>query len=121
MQDCHKSAGTSLGIDEDAFGGRYAWRHLFVTNMVDPLSVSGAESMAAARHRSVSDHVGCREIDIVSEEGDGALVLIQKNNISAASTIINKRKQEQSPLTQKVEPIATNGIDSPSSDNNSES
>ena len=57
IHDLHKSAARRLGISSDSFKGGHAWRGLFVTNLVNAKGVSTAESMAAARHTSVSAHI----------------------------------------------------------------
>ena len=63
IRSYHKSAAKRLEISEDSFRGGHAWRHLFVTNMVNAKGVSNAESMAAARYESVSAHIGYQETD----------------------------------------------------------
>ena len=118
IRDLHISAARRMGVSSDSFRGGHAWRGFFVTNLVHAKGVSTAESMAAARHTSVSAHVAYQETDFISE-GNRTLALLQSNDPSAAQEFIHKKNLKQNQAVQKSQPFASSIFDESSPEDTS--
>ena len=67
VHEMNVDAAPILGLNMEFFRGGHAWRHFFITAMVNDPAVSSAESMRAARHNSVSANISYQADDERSE------------------------------------------------------
>ena len=74
------NAAERMGLDMKYFRGGHAWRHFMVQGMVNDPTVPMQELMKAARHTSISAHVGYTSSDRVSK-GRKIEALLRRNNV----------------------------------------
>jgi len=80
IQELQLNSAERMGLGMKYFRGGHAWRHFMVQGMVNDPTVPMQESMKAARHTSVSVHMGYTSSDRVSE-GRKIDALLRRNNV----------------------------------------
>ena len=65
--------------------------------------------MAAARHKSVSAHIGHQEADFISE-GNRTLALLESNNPTVAREFVHEKNSKQNLPVERVQPFASSTV-----------